>query len=421
MAQQYLPRTLDRKLDRALQTSGAVLIEGPKWCGKTRTAEEKAASVLFMQDPDHAKRYLLAADVKPSQLLEGEAPRLIDEWQLAPVLWDAVRFAVDRRGKKGQFILTGSAVPTDDGMRHTGTGRILRLTMRPMSLFESQESSGEVSLEKLFDGGRIDDCLSSLEVDKLAFILARGGWPEAVLSDKSAALAQVYSYLDAIVNADISDVDGVKKDPARVRALLHSLARNTSSMANFSTIKDDIRGNEETISEKTIAAYLSALRRLYVTEDLPAWSPAMRSKAAIRTSVKRHFSDPSIAVAALRGTPDKLLDDFETFGFLFESLCVRDLRIYADAADGDVFHYRDKSGLEADAVVQLRDGRWGAIEVKMGASKIDEAAKNLIELRNKVDTVKMQEPSFLMVLTAAAVGYTRPDGVHVVPIGCLRD
>lgn len=421
MEPEYLPRIADHVLTKALEASGAVLIEGPKWCGKTRTAKEKAASTLFMQDPDFTASYLKAADTKPSLLLKGATPRLIDEWQMAPVLWDAVRYAVDQRGETGQFILTGSAVPQDHAVQHTGTGRISRTMMRPMSLYESRESSGAVSLRGLFDGVQEVEGFSNLTIEHLAFALARGGWPASVGQPEAVALRRVYDYVDAVINIDISRVDDVEKSPARVRALMRSLARNVSTMANMTTIRKDIAGDEDTISEKTIASYLNALRRIYVVEDLPAWNPAMRSKTAIRTMPKRHFIDPSIATAVLRATPESLLTDFCTFGFLFESLCVRDLRIYAQAQDGEVFHYRDKSGLEADAIVHLRDGRWGAIEVKLGAKEIEEAAAHLLRLRDKVNTEKMQEPSFLMVLTGTELAYRRDDGVCIVPIGCLKD
>lgn len=421
MERKYLSRIADKLLDTALQASGAVLIEGPKWCGKTRTAKEMALSSLFMQDPDYTTAYLKAADAKPSLLLRGETPRLIDEWQLAPVLWDAVRFAVDERGVPGQFILTGSAVPMDNAMRHTGTGRISRMMMRPMSLYESLESSGDISLKVLFDENSDVAGLSTLTIERLAFALARGGWPAFVGENDNIALRRVYDYVDAVINIDVSRVDEVEKNPARVRALMRSLARNISTVANLATLRNDIGGNEEAVSDKTIASYLNALRRIFVIEDLPAWSPALRSKTAIRTSAKRHFIDPSIATAALRATPDRLLGDFNTFGFLFESLCIRDLRVYAQTLDGEVFHYRDKSGLEADAIVHLKDGRWGAVEVKMGAREIEDAAKNLKALRDKIDLDKMREPSFLMVLTATDFAYRREDGVQIVPIGCLKD
>jgi len=421
MKRKYLSRIADKVLHVALEASGAVLIEGPKWCGKTRTAEEKAVSALYMQNPDYTASYLKAADIKPSILLKGDAPRLIDEWQMAPVLWDAIRFEVDRRGESGQFILTGSAVPKDNAVKHTGTGRISRMLMRPMSLFESLESNGTVSLRALFDGTTDVECFSYLTIEELAFALARGGWPASVGQKEATALRRVYDYADAVINIDVSRVDDVEKSPSRVRALMRSLARNVSTTASITTIRNDIAGDEETISEKTIFTYLNALRRIFVVEDLPAWNPAMRSKTALRTSPKRHFIDPSIATAVLRAAPGSLLQDFNAFGLLFESMCIRDLRVYAQAIDGEVSHYRDKSGLEADAVVHLKDGRWGAVEVKMGAKEIEAAAENLKTLRNKINLEKMKEPSFLMVLTGTEFGYRRNDGIYIVPVGCLKN
>ena len=421
MKHKYLNRIADKLINMALEASGAVLVEGPKWCGKTRTAEELAKSVLYLQDPDRTETYLKAADTKPSLLLQGDTPRLLDEWQMAPVLWDAVRFAVDQRNERGQFILTGSAVPIDNAVHHTGTGRISRLLMRPMTLFESLESNGSVSLKDIFDGTTGGECISALSIEKLAYTLARGGWPASVGEKESTALRQVYSYVDSVVNMDVSRVDGVEKNPTRVRALMHSLARNVSTTASMATIQGDIAADEATSSEKTILTYINALRRIFVIEDLPAWTPAMRSKTTIRTSSKRHFVDPSIAAAVLRATPDNLLHDFNTFGLLFESLCIRDLRVYSQSLDGDVFHYRDKNGLEADAIICLKDGRWGAVEVKMGTKEIESAAEKLKILRNKINISKMKEPSFLMVLTASEIGYRRNDGVYIIPIGCLRD
>jgi len=417
----YLPRIADGVLDVALRASGAVLIEGPKWCGKTRTAEERANSIIYMQNPDDKESYLKTADTKPSLLLKGDTPRLIDEWQTAPVLWDAVRFAVDQRRLTGQFILTGSAVPRDNVVAHTGTGRIVRMLMRPMTLFESKESNGSISLKDLFDGNTDGDCISDLDIETLAYAIARGGWPASIGEEREIALRRAYDYVEAVINADISEVDGVEKNPARVRALMRSLARNISTTATIATIHGDIAADEESTSEKTISSYLNALRRIFVIEDLPAWSPAMRSKTTIRSSAKRHFCDPSVATAALRAAPDSLLRDFNTFGLLFESLCVRDLRVYAQAIDGEVFHYRDKNELEADAIIHLKDGRWGAVEVKMGAKEIETAVENLKVLRDKVNLDKMQEPSFLMVLTATKLGYRREDGVYIMPIGCLKD
>jgi predicted AAA+ superfamily ATPase len=426
----YIPRIADAVLDVALEAAGAVLIEGPKWCGKTRTAAQRAASILLMQDPDKTASYLQAAATQPSLLLRGETPRLLDEWQMAPVLWDAVRFTVDQRGEAGQFILTGSAVPLDNAVMHTGTGRFSRVFMRTMSLLESKQSNGEVSLQALFDSAkkpaaknaaRATDIasVSTLTVEALAHAIVRGGWPASVGASENIARRRVADYVEAVINADVSRVDGVEKNPTRVRALMRSLARNITTTANMATLCADIAGGGESISDKTVAVYLNALRRIFVVEDLPAWNPALRSKTAVRTSPKRHFVDPSIATAVLRASVGSLLDDFNTFGFLFESLCIRDLRIYAQALDGEVFHYQDKNGLEADAVVCLKDGRWGAVEIKMGAKEIDLAAKNLQALHSKVNTKKMSEPSFLMVVTGTEHAYRRADGVLVVPLGCL--
>lgn len=423
MENKYLKRIADRVLQDRLAASGAVLIEGPKWCGKTRTALENSKSHLFMQDPDKAISYLKAADTKPSLLLKGDTPRLLDEWQTAPVLWDAVRFMVDQRGKSGQFILTGSAVPKDNVVQHTGTGRISRLLMRPMSLYESMESNGSVSLKALFDGETEIDNFSTLTIEQITFAIVRGGWPASIGKSEKIALRHAIDYVEAIINADISRVDGIEKNPVRVRALLRSLSRNISTLATIRTIHDDIAMGDvdESISEKTISQYLGALDRIFVTENLPAWNPALRSKTAIRTSPKRQFVDPSIAAAVMRLTPSRLLEDFNYFGFLFESLCDRDLRIYAEAIDGQVFHYRDASGLEADAVIALNDGRWAAVEVKLGSKEIEDAAVHLLELKNKVNTEKMREPSFLMILTGTEIAYRREDGVYVVPLGCLKE
>ena len=420
---EYRPRLIDEELRLNLESFGAVSLEGPKWCGKTTTALQQAKSSVFMQDEDNAPNYLRLAEDTPSALLKGDRPRLIDEWQMAPVLWDAVRFMVDQRGKTGQFILTGSAVPQDNVVQHTGTGRISRIMMRPMSLFESNESNGTISLSELFNGKTDIEAFSDLTIEQIAFAIVRGGWPASVEDTKKSALRRAVDYVEAVINADVSRVDNIEKNPVRVRALLRSLARNISTIATIKTIHDDIAmsDTDESISEKTISQYLNALNRIFVTENLPAWNPALRSKTAIRTSPKRQFVDPSIATAIMRLTPERLLDDFNYFGFLFESLCDRDLRIYTEAIDGEVFHYRDSSGLESDAVIVLNDGRWAAVEIKLGSKEIEDAAKHLIELKNKVNTQKMMEPSFLMILTGTEIAYRRDDGVLVVPLGCLRN
>lgn len=339
---------------------------------------------------------------------------------MAPVLWDAVRFEVDKRAETGQFILTGSAVPSENVTLHTGTGRISRMLMRPMSLYESLESNGTISLIALFNGEHELESDSSLTIEKIAFALCRGGWPASIARREDVALRMSVDYVEAVINHDVSRVDGIEKNPNRARLLLRSLSRNISTLASIQTIHDDIEATYAAFSEKTISSYLNAFRRIFVIEDLPAWSPSLRSRTAIRTSAKRQFVDPSIATAVMRINPDGILKDFETFGFLFESLCTRDMRIYAQVNDGDVFHYRDKNGLEADMIVCLRDGRWGAIEVKLGNKQIEDAAKNLLKLKEKIDTTKMGEPTFLMVLTGGQFAYQRDDGVLVVPIGCMR-
>jgi len=420
MNNDYMPRSIDAVLEEALESSGAVLIEGAKWCGKTRTAKEKSVSTLLMQDPDKSASYIKMADTKPSLLLKGECPRLLDEWQIAPVLWDAVRFAVDERNMAGQFILTGSAVPKDNAAQHTGTGRISRLLMRPMSLYESGESNGSVSLDDLFKGIEQIESLSSLTIEELAFAIVRGGWPASIGASEKISIRKATDYVEAVINLDVSRVDGIEKSPARVRAVMRSLARNISTMAKISTIHRDTTADDNSVSEKTISSYINVLKRIFVVEDLPAWNPAMRSKTALRTSPKRYFVDPSIATAVLRATPQSILKDFNTFGFLFESLCIRDLRIYSQRLDGEVYHYRDKSNLEADAVIHLHDGRWAAIEVKLGSKEIDEAAQNLLRLKEKIHLGRMESPSFLAVITGTEYAYQRKDGVFIIPIGCLK-
>ena len=421
MEEGYLDRTADKELDSALATFGAVLIVGPKWCGKTWTAERRAASRIYLQDVKERERYREAAKVAPDLLLDGDAPRLIDEWQTIPILWDGVRFEVDQRKKKGQFILTGSAVPSDGITMHTGTGRISRLVMRPMSLFESLESNGSVSLSSLFEGKDIRGT-SELALEKLAFALVRGGWPASICEEETMALRHAREYVTAIVNSDVSRVDGVERNPKRVQKLMVSIARNVSTAAKKTTIINDVIDDGETISDKTFNSYLNALRRLFIVEELPAWSPSLRSRTALRTSPKYHFTDPSVAAVLLRASPKNLMQDFKTFGLLFESLCIRDLRVYAQTMEGEVSYYRDGSDLEADAIIQLYDGRWGAIEVKMGGQEdIDKAADNLKKLLEKIDHEKTGEPAFLMVLTATGFAYRREDGVYIVPIGCLKD
>lgn len=419
MIKKYLSRYADDILKQSLASSGAVWIQGPKWCGKTRTASMQAKSVLLMQDPDETQNYIQTADIKPSLLLQGKTPRLIDEWQMAPVIWDAVRYAVDQRGETGQFILTGSTLPLNNDVMHSGTGRIARMLMRTMSLFESRESNGQVSLTNLFDGMEPEGT-SALDLQELAYLIARGGWPGAIGMTDQNAMRQVENYLDAIVEHDISEVDGVSRDPIRARMVMRSLARNTATTASLPVIQGDVDGSNKPPSTNTVTAYLSGLERLFVIENQPAWGPALRSRSILRKTAKRHFIDPSIAVAALKTNPDGLMKDLNTFGYLFESLCVRDLRIYSQVLKGDVLHYQDNTGLEADAIIALHDGRWGAVEVKMGQKKVDEAAENLLKLKARVDEDKANPPSFLMVLTGSGYAYRRKDGVFCVPIGCLK-
>ena len=413
----YYPRICDQVLSRKLQLTGATLVVGPKWCGKTETALQAARSVIYIQ-PD--PQYKETGKLMPSLLLEGETPRLIDEWQEVPELWNAVRHSVDQRKKQGQFILTGSATPRDEVLAHSGIGRISRIQMRPMSLYESKESTGSVSLKALFEGEQEIAAVSSMDIPQLAFSICRGGWPGAVtLPAGSEMLAREYT--DMLVEADIRNLDGIERNPHRVRQVLRSLARNISTLTTANTILADVRANDITINERTLDNYLNAMRRLFVVEDVPAWSPSVRSKTTIRTSVKRQLADPSIATAVMRVDTADLLHDLNTFGFLFESLCTRDLRVYAQSNDGEIFHYRDKDQLEIDLIISLNDGRWAAIEVKLGEHQADEAAANLIQLKNKVDTSRIGEPSFLMVLTGGKFAYQRKDGVMVVPLACLKD
>lgn len=422
---QYRKRIADEILRRKLEGKGAVLIEGPKWCGKTTTAEQIASSVLYMDDPEKREQNIQMAELNPKRLLRGDTPRLIDEWQLAPKLWDAVRFEVDHRGELGQFVLTGSAVPPDTkDITHSGTGRFTWLTMRPMSLYESGDSTGEVSLEALFTAPQEIDGESHIDLDRLAFLACRGGWPQAVDLRDEIALDQAMDYYDAVVHSDINRADNVQKNPERVKRLMRSYARSQGGQVPNTVIAEDISVNEEgKINEETVASYVNALKKIFVIEDMPAWNPNLRSKTAIRTSDTRYYVDPSIAAAALGIGPQDLIGDLNTFGFLFETLCIRDLRVFADALNGQVYHFRDKDGLECDAVIHLRNGSYGLVEIKLGGERAIEAgAASLQALGGKIDTAKMKSPAFLMVLTGTGdFAYRRADGVYVVPIGCLKD
>lgn len=421
----YKTRVSDKLIVRKLKGKGAVLIEGPKWCGKTTSAKQIAKSVLYMADPSNEKQNVLLADVNPQLLLEGEVPRLIDEWQIAPKLWDAVRFEVDERSAEGQFILTGSAVPANnDEITHTGTGRFAWILMRPMSLFESGESNGTIRLTDLFNQPKQIASIASLDIHDIAFLVCRGGWPRATLMEKETALEQAFDYYDAIVHADISRVDGINRDPERVKRFMRSYARNIGQQVSAEKIKADMIKNEpSSLDTDTIFSYINALKKIFVIEDSASWNTNLRSSTPIRASDTRYFVDPSIAVAALGIGPNDLINDLNTFGFLFESLCIRDLRVYADALNGKIYHYKDKTGLECDAVIHCRDGSYGLIEIKLGGDRlIEEGAQSLKLLANKIDTTKMKEPSFLMVLIGTGkYAYQREDGIYVVPIGCLRD
>lgn len=421
----YKQRIADRLLVRKLAGKGAVLLEGAKWCGKTTTAEQIARSVLYMSESGKIEQNKQLATMNPGLLLRGDKPRLIDEWQVAPQLWDSIRFEADHSHELGLFILTGSCVPADmSSVVHSGTGRFGWLKMRPMSLWESGDSTGEVSLKDIFEGKKQIEGVSKLDLERVAFVTCRGGWPLAVDMEDDIALDQAFDYLTAVEQRDIQQADGVERDPARVHRLLRSYARHQGTQASYATMRADLADNEgDSLSEETIASYIKALKSIFVVEDVEAWNPNLHSKAAIRTSDTRYFTDPSIATAALGLGPDDLISDLNTFGLIFETLCMRDLRVFAEALNGSVYHYRDKNGLECDAVIHLRSGHYGLVEIKLGGDKlIEEGVQTLTSLAEKIDTTKMKKPSFLMVLTAnGSYAYQRTDGVYVVPIGCLKD
>jgi predicted AAA+ superfamily ATPase len=423
----YKHRIMDSLLAKKLQAKGAVLIEGPKWCGKTTTAEEIAASKVLLAKTDAKEQFKRLLEIDSDAALSGEAPMLIDEWQTVPKLWDAVRYTVDHRRKMGQFILTGSAVPDKDAEKereHSGTGRFAWLTMRPMTLSESGESNGSVSLADLFTApGKLLE-RNSLKLQDIAFLICRGGWPMAVGLPEEAALEQAFDYYDAVTKEDVTRVDGVKRASERVRRLMRAYARHQGTQASIATLREDLKNNDTaTLDDDTIVSYLEALRKIFVVEDMQAWNPNLRSKTAIRTADTRYFVDPSIATAALGMGPADLVNDLNTMGFFFETMCVRDLRVYAEALNGKVYHYRDKSGLECDAVVHLRNGQYGLIEIKLGGqSLIDDGVRTLNSLAAQVDTSRMKAPAFKMVLTATGeYAYRRSeDGIYIVPVGCLK-
>lgn len=421
----YRPRIADKLLERKLKGKGAVLVEGAKWCGKTTTSEQICNSVLYMSDPQKREQNIQLARLNPTLLLRGEKPRLIDEWQVAPKLWDAVRFEADHSRELGLFILTGSSVPPDmSDVIHSGTGRFGWIKMRPMSLWESGESTGDISLSKLFNGETDIAGISNLDLERIAFVTCRGGWPLSIDMEDEIALDQAFDYVAAVEKRDIQMADGVERDATRVHRLLRSYSRHQGMQVSYAAIKDDLIENEgDSFDTDTVISYIKALKRIFVIEDVEAWNPNLRSKTAIRSSDTRYFTDPSIATAALGLGPSDLIADLNTFGLIFETLCMRDLRVYAEALNGNVYHYRDKNGLECDAVIHLRDGRYGLIEIKLGGDKlIGQGAATLLTLAEKIDTTKMKSPSFLMVLTATGdYAYRREDGVLVVPIGSLKN
>jgi len=425
----YIPRVVDSELDLRLRAVGATVLVGPKWCGKTTTAKQKARSILEMQDPDLQEGYLQLAGTKPSLLLVGETPRLIDEWQIAPNLWDAVRVSVDRRGEKGLYLLTGSVVVDDKKIKHSGTGRISRLEMSTMSLYETEETSGELSLNDLFSapGMAVDGAKSALSVEQLIFSVCRGGWPAAMdATGDDAKLFIARDYLRNVIDVDISRVDDVERDPLLAAQILKSYARNISTLATKTSIRKDVLSVRD-VSTVTLDSYIRALEKLFVLRDVEAWNPSIRSATDIRAGKKRGFVDPSVAVAAMGVGPEYFLKDFKTFGYLFESLVIRDLRVYSQSMGGHISYYRDRYGLEADAVLHLEDGRYALIEIKLGSSEIEEGASHLLEIKrlvaeyNKTEKqCPLREPDLLMVITGGEMAYTRDDGVHVIPIGCLK-
>lgn len=422
---EYKQRIADRILERKVLGKGAVLIEGPKWCGKTTTAKQLAKSVLDLGDASVLKQSSQMIEISPKSLLEGATPRLIDEWQALPPIWDSIRSEVDERGEPSQFILTGSSVlPDANETIHSGTGRYAHVMMRPMSLYESGESTGSVSLIDLFAGKTPDVQENKLEIDDLAYLTCRGGWPWTTLISPKVALDQAFDYVDSVIKRDIQRVDKVKRSPERARLLLRSYARNISQQVSYATIRKDMLSNDaSTLDEDTVADYIKVLKKLFVIEDLVAWNPNIRSKAAIRTSDTRHFVDPSVGTAALGLGPKDLINDLQSFGLFFEDMVVRDLRVYAEALDGELYHYRDSSGLECDTVLHRRNGSYALLEVKLGGEdKINEGAASMIELANNIDTDKMPAPSFMAVIIGVGkYAYRRKDGVYVLPIGCLKD
>ena len=421
--EKYIPRIIDAAVERYLATMGAVCIEGPKWCGKTWTSSYHSNSEFLVGNPDNNFQNRALAEMSPALVLEGETPRLIDEWQEVPPLWDAVRYTVDQRGQKGQFILTGSATPKRKGVLHSGAGRIGKLRMRPMSLYESGDSSGKVSLQELCEGKLTPVITGEVDLRTIARLTVRGGWPGNLdIADADISLLPS-EYLDAVIDDDVNRVDETRRDSRKVRLLLRSLARNESTTATNRTLKNDIKEiDDEDIDVETVATYLDIFNRLFLTDNQQPFSAKLRSSVRVKQAEKRHFCDPSLACALLRATPEKLIGDLETFGFLFEALCERDLKIYAESFGASLYHYQDYSGNEIDAVIELQDGRWCGIEIKLGANKIDEAAANLIHIRDEICKEEGTAPSALIVLCGLSnAAYQRPDGVFVVPLTALKN
>ena len=424
---EYRPRVVDKQLAKKLQGTGAVLIEGPKWCGKTTTAEQQANSVIYMDNPATRANNIKTAQIDPGLLLAGATPRLIDEWQIAPSIWDAVRFEVDHRNSDGQFILTGSAIPNlseeEKENMHTGTGRISRLKMRTMSLWESGDSNGMISIKELLEN-KEQKGIADKTIEDIAYFCCRGGWPKAISQEKEIALDRAEDYYQAIVNYDVARSQRIYIHPEMIKRLLRSYARLQGTQTSINAITEDMKaGDYDTLDPRTVQGYIETLRKIFVIEDMPAWNPNLRSKSAIRTSMTRYFTDPSIATASLGLGPEDLIKDLNTFGFIFETLCVRDLRVYAESLGGEMYHFRDSNGLECDAVIHFRNGTYGLIEIKLGGDKlIEEGVENLIKVKSKIDTSKLGDPRFMMVLTATgSYAFKRQDGVYVVPVTTLKN
>lgn len=420
----YIERIVDKEIKEKLSMMGAILIKGPKWCGKTTSSKQFANSILEMQNPDLQENYMELANTKPSLLLQGEKPKLIDEWQLAPKLWNAVRYAVDKNGIPGQYILTGSATPIEDDTLHSGVGRFAFITMKPMTLFESGDSNGKISLSEILNGNKaIDGIKTDLTYEKIAYVLCRGGWPNSVNLSKKQSLEIPKNYIDVLCDSDISRIDGVKRNPQLARAILKSYARQVSTVDSNQSLFDDIRANYSDVSERTIIDYLEVLKKLYIIEEIEAWNPNIRSKTAIRTSSKKSMIDPSLAVAALGVSPEEIMLDIKTYGLLFENLVNRDLSVYVNSIGGTLKHYRDRYNLECDNVIHFNDGRYALVEIKIGGTRIKEAEEHLLTLRNLIleNEPRIGEPEFMMVITGTDMAYTTDTGVMIVPVGCLKN